>query len=396
MTDDRNRVRLLVNGTDFGGWKSVSISAGIDRQARDFDLSVTDRWPGSDVPRRIAPGDACQVFIGSDLVLTGYVDGTPISYDAKSVTVGVKGRSKTADLVDCSAIHEPGQFKGRKVEQIAAELAAPYGVAVLAAVDTGAPIADHQIQQGEAVFESIDRMLKLRALLSTDDADGRLVLTRAGSARAATDLVVGENVLTGSASLDCKDRFSEYRIKGQRTADAAAGGGDEDGDDDEDAGAVAVAVVDDEGPDIAAITADAAGASQVAAVQADTGITRKRVLVIVADGQPDGGTARERARWEAAHRAGKSFETSYTVQGWRQADGRLWVPNELVRVRDPIIGFDLEMLISAVSYSLSESGSVATLTVAPKAAYELLPETPQAKGKGKTGATLTPPIVEFD
>ncbi|TWA90693.1 prophage tail gpP-like protein [Azospirillum brasilense] len=381
MTDDRNRVRLLVNGTDFGGWKSVGIAAGIDRQARDFDLSVTDRWPGSDVPRRIAPGDACQVFIGADLVLTGYVDGTPISYDAKSVTVGVKGRSKTADLVDCSAIHEPGQFKGRKVEQIAAELAAPYGVAVLAAVDTGAPIADHQIQQGESVFESIDRMLKLRALLSTDDADGRLVLTRAGSARAATDLVVGENVLTGSASLDCKDRFSEYRIKGQRTADGA---GDEDAGDDGD------------GPDIGAFTADAAATSQVAAVQADTGIKRKRVLVIVADGQPDGGTARERARWEAAHRAGKSFETSYTVQGWRQADGRLWVPNELVRVRDPIIGFDLEMLISAVSYSLSESGSVTTLTVAPKAAYELLPETPQAKGKGKTGATLTPPVVEFE
>lgn len=383
MTDDRNRVRLLVNGTDFGGWKSVGIAAGIDRQARDFDLSVTDRWPGSDVPRRIAPGDACQVFIGADLVLTGYVDGTPISYDAKSVTVGVKGRSKTADLVDCSAIHEPGQFKGRKVEQIAAELAAPYGVAVVAAVDTGAAIADHQIQQGESVFESIDRMLKLRALLSTDDADGRLVLTRAGSARAATDLVVGENLLTGSASLDCKDRFSEYRIKGQRTADGA-------GDEDEDAGD------DGGGPDIGAFTADAAATSQVAAVHADTGIKRKRVLVIVADGQPDGGTARERARWEAAHRAGKSFETSYTVQGWRQADGRLWVPNELVRVRDPIIGFDLEMLISAVSYSLSESGSVTTLTVAPKAAYELLPETPQAKGKGKTGATLTPPIVEFD
>ncbi|CAO3451832.1 Phage tail protein Mup44, P [Azospirillum argentinense] len=379
MTDERNAVRLLVNGTDFGGWKSVSISAGIDRQARDFDLSVTDRWPGSDVPRRIAPGDECQVFIGADLVLTGYVDTTPISYDAKSVTVGVKGRSKTADLVDCSAIHEPGQFKGRKVEQIAAELAAPYGVAVLAAVDTGAPIADHQVQQGETVFESIDRLLKLRALLSTDDAEGRLVLTRAATARAATDLVVGENILTGSTDLDCKDRFSEYRIKGQRAAD------DDDDDGDDEGG----------GPDIGALLGAAAPTSQVMAVQADTAIRRRRVLVIVADGQPDGGTARERARWEAAHRAGKSFEATYTVQGWRQGDGRLWVPNALVRVRDPVIGFDVDMLVSAVSYSLSEAGSVTTLTVAPQAAYELLPEPPKAKGK-KGAATLSPLIVEFD
>ncbi|QCO07540.1 phage baseplate assembly protein [Azospirillum argentinense] len=382
MTDERNAVRLLVNGTDFGGWKSVRIAAGLDRQARDFELSVTDRWPGSDVPRRIAPGDACQVFIGADLVLTGYVDATPISYDAGTVTVGVKGRSKTADLVDCSAIHEPGQFKGRKVDQVAAELAAPYGVAVVVAVDTGAPIADHQVQQGESVFESIDRMLKLRALLSTDDAEGRLVLTRAATARAATDLVVGENILTGSADLDCKDRFSEYRIKGQRTADGAAGD-DEDGDDE------------DGGPDIGALLGAAAPTSQVVAVQADTAIRRRRVLVIVADGQPDGGTARERARWEAAHRAGKSFEATYTVQGWRQGDGRLWVPNALVRVRDPVIGFDVDMLVSAVSYSLSEAGSVTTLTVAPQAAYELLPETPKAKGK-KGVATLSPPIVEFD
>ncbi|MGY0794337.1 phage baseplate assembly protein [Azospirillum argentinense] len=379
MTDERNAVRLLVNGTDFGGWKSVRIAAGLDRQARDFELSVTDRWPGSDVPRRIAPGDACQVFIGADLVLTGFVDATPISYDADTVTVGVKGRSKTADLVDCSAIHEPGQFKGRKVDQIATELAAPYGVAVLAAVDTGAPIADHQVQQGESVFESIDRLLKLRALLSTDDAEGRLVLTRAATARAATDLVVGENILTGSADLDCKDRFSEYRIKGQRAAD----GDDDDGGDE------------DGGPDIGALLGAAAPTSQVVAVQADTAIRRRRVLVIVADGQPDGGTARERARWEAAHRAGKSFEATYTVQGWRQGDGRLWVPNALVRVRDPVIGFDVDMLVSAVSYSLSEAGSVTTLTVAPQAAYELLPEPPKAKGK-KGAVTLSPPIVEFD
>jgi prophage tail gpP-like protein len=366
MTTDQNRVRLVVNGTEFGGWKEAEITAGIDRLARDFDLSVTDRWPGSDVARRIAPGDECRVYIGADLVLTGYVDATPISYDATRVSVGVKGRSKTADLVDCSAIHEPGQWQGRRIEQIASDLARPYGVQVRAAADTGAPIADHQIQQGESVFESIDRMLKLRALLSTDDAQGRLVLTRAGASQASTALAVGENVLTGSAGLDFKDRFAEYIVKGQRAA------------------------WDDLGAEVAATDGDeidpvATAVTQVEARHPDGSIRRTRKLVIIADGQPDGGTARDRGRWEAANRAGRSYQATYTVLGWRQGDGRLWVPNEIVRVRDPIIGFDLDMLVAEVTYSLSDAGTIATLTVAPRAAYELLPETPKARG-GTSGA----------
>ncbi|WP_188260876.1 phage baseplate assembly protein [Azospirillum tabaci] len=375
MTEERDRVRLLVNGSDYGGWKAVSISAGIDRQARDFTLVVTDRWPGSDVPRRIAPGDACKVYIGSDLVLTGYVDGTPITYDATSVTVGVKGRSRTADLVDCSAINAPGQWKGRKIEQIAADMAAPYGVPVIAVVDTGAPIADHQLQPGESVFESIDRLLKLRALLSTDDAQGRLVLTRAGSAKATTALVVGENVLSGSADLDFRDRFSEYVVKGQRQGSES------------DAKATLI--------DFSGNSKPAAATSQVQARQADSGIKRKRVLVIVADGQPDGVSARDRARFEAAHRAGKSYQASYTVQGWRQASGALWEPNQIVHVRDPILGFSLDMLVAEVTYGLSESGTTTTLTVAPMAAYELLPESPDAKKKGGSGAKPGETVVEF-
>ena len=103
--DTANQVRLLVGSSEYGGWKAVRISAGIERQARDFDLDVTDRWPGqTSIPRRIQPGDVCQLFIGPDLVLTGYVDATPIKYDGRSVSVGVRGRSKTADLVDCCPV----------------------------------------------------------------------------------------------------------------------------------------------------------------------------------------------------------------------------------------------------------------------------------------------------
>ncbi|HLO61386.1 MAG TPA: hypothetical protein VK165_00320 [Azonexus sp.] len=387
-----NVVRLLVNGREFGGWKSVRISAGIERQARDFALEVTDRWPGqTDVPRRIRAFDACQVYIGNDLVLTGWVDGTPIKHDAKSVTVGVKGRSKTADLVDCCPI-EPGQstksgsgggswgdvvgpdgktakvvapptktasqWRNAKMETIAAALAAPYSVRVIAETDTGKAIPDHQVQQGETVFESIDRMMRLRHVLSTDNERGDLVFIDVGSAgKAATAIEVGPNgnAESGDAPLDYKGVFSQYIVKGQRAGNDAEFGGDvseEQGSSDEDLGAVAGSIE----------TEDAASAS-------DSRSKRRRVLVIKQSGHADEGTCSDRALYEKAHRAAKALETTYVVNGWRQQDGSLWRPNQIVRVRDPIVGFDADMVVAEVSWILDKDGLRSEIRVGPPDGY---------------------------
>jgi prophage tail gpP-like protein len=354
MTNDPNAVRLVVNDKEYGGWKSVSITAGIERQARDFDLSVTDRWPGqTDIPRRIRPGDLCEVFIGDDRILTGYVDATPINYDATQISVGVKGRSKTGDLVDCSAINKPGSWAGAKIERIAADLAGTYGIKVTTQRDTGAALA-HTIDQGETVFESIDRMLKLRQLLATDDELGRLVFIDVGSAGTAkTSLKLGDNVKSAEAPLDYKDVYTEYICKGQR-----AGTDDDFGD---------------------------TVAGESAALTDTSVLSRRRVLLKKSSGQTDGGTAAQRVKYEQAHRKAKALETTYTVQGWRQADGSLWRHNMFVRVIDPVIGFDDEFVISEITYSLSEDGQIAKIQVGPKDGYVNSPAKKAVKKGGDGG-----------
>lgn len=340
MTDE---VTLRVNGIDFGGWKEIEIVAGIERQARDFTLSVTQRWPGAtDIPRRIKQGDVCEVFIGADKLLTGYVDATPIRYDARSMTIGVKGRSKTADLVDCSAVHKTGQWRNTKIERIAADLASPFGLEVIADASTGAAIAEHQIQPGETAFECIDRLLKLRQLLSTDDADGRVIFIKTGTGgHATTSLEYGKNILGGDAPLDYKDVFSNYTVTGQRS------GSDNDWGD------------------------AAAGAS---ASISDSTITRHRPLIIIQSGQVNMQICADRARFERAHRAAKALETTYTVQGWRQADGSLWLPNQLVQVVDPIIGFDGTFLVVEVAFRKSDAGTTTALRIGLEAGYIPSPE----------------------
>jgi prophage tail gpP-like protein len=384
--DATNLVRLLVNGSEYGGWKSVRISAGIERQARDFELEVTDRWPGqAEIPRRIQPGDPCQVFIGDDLIMTGYVDATPIRYDGKSVSVGVKGRSKTADLVDCCpiesgkstaassvggqwrdvigpdgkkpnvvkpAVTAVNQWRHQKMEVIAAGLAAPYGVRVIAEVDTGRVIPEHQVQIGETAFESIDRMMRLRHVLSTDNEKGDLVFIDVGSAgMASTALELGKNLLSGSSELDYKGVFSTYICKGQRSGN------------DEQYGAE---VAEEEGE---AVESNSATVTGETATATDARAKRRRVLVIKQSGQADGGTCQDRADYERAHRAAKALQTNYTVAGWRQEEGRMWLPNMMVRVRDALIGFDTNMVIAEISWLMDSQGQRTEIKVGPPDGY---------------------------
>lgn len=356
MTAPSNAVRLIVRGVEFGGWKSVAIQAGIERQVRDFDLTITNKWPGhTDIPRRVHPGDPCEVWIGDDKVLTGYVDATPITYDGTSVSVGVRGRSRTADLVDCAAVNSPGQWRAAKLERIAGDLARPYGVEVIAQVDTGSALT-HAIEQGETVFESIERMLKLRQQLATDDAQGRLLFIEVGSAgQAATALELGKNILRCEAPLDYKDVFTEYVVKGQRP------GNDQEF-----------------GDTVAGVTAT---------ITDDT-IDRRRVLVIKQGGEATSASATERVRYERAHRKAMALATTYTVQGWRQDDGGLWLHNSLVRVRDAAVGFDDEFVVAEIQYQLSEAGMLCLLKVGPKDGYVNKPASAKKKagGEGAAGA----------
>lgn len=353
-----NEVTLVINGREYGGWKDVTISAGIERAARDFSVSITRSWPNApQFQRLVQPFDPVVVYIGQDLVLTGDIDATPINYDEKQVSVGIRGRSKTARLVDCSAVNTPGQWSGVSVERIAQDLAKPYGVNVRALVDTGGPVADHQIQQGESAFESLDRLLALRQLMATDNGDGELLLIEAGTARSTGALVLGGNVLRADAGLDFKEVYSHYTVKGQRASSE----------------------LDDEDDPLLADSLRAVSSST-----SDSLVPYRRELVLKQCGQTDDRQAADQARYERDYRRAKALLTRYTVQGWRTQGGGLWLPNTMVPITDGIIGIDTEWLIAEVEYGLSSSGTLATLQVAPRAGF-IRPLEADGGGKGKRG-----------
>ena len=346
----KNLVSLLIGWHGYSGWHDIRVTRSIETAAADFTISCTDHNLGQLRIAEIRPSDRCTVRIGEDEVITGFIDDVAQSYDAWRRTYTISGRSLTGDLVDCAAPETPGSYYWQRIERIADYLAAPFKVPIRAEVDTGARFDTFQVQPGESVHAAIERLARVNGLIVTDDETGALVLTRAGTGRAGGRIKLGENILAASASFSHRQRFSHYVVKGQQQAD-------KDGD-------------------------DAVRFAAVEATVRDSGVRRYRRLMVVSDSPGNTFQQRQRAQWEASTRAGRALQVSYTLQGWRDPKGKLWRPNSLVRVEDPWLGIDRDLLIVSTSFKLSDTGSTTELQLAPKEAYELLPEVTAAAGAG--------------
>lgn len=345
MTD----IALRVGATRFGGWKALSVALSMRSAAGSFTFSATDKSPGDPVARPIHKGDAAEVLFGDEPLVTGWIDAVRTRYDERSHTLTAEGRDAAADLWDCSVVHEPGEWRGRSVLAIAQAIAEPFGVPVTAAAPVGAPFAVFKAEPGEGAYEAIKRAAAYRALLPISDGQGGLVLTQVGTDRVpAAKLELGVNIASGEAVQTDRERYSLYRLVGQRRE-----------------------VEDD----------TETGAEEASAIQGeaqDPAITRYRPRVIVSSGGSTPQELADLAAWELATRRGRALSATYVVRSWEH-EGGVWRPNTLIPVTDPRLAIRGEMLVTDVTLALSEAGRTATLVVMPPEAYALRaePEPPE-------------------
>lgn len=349
-------LELLVNGMKYSGWTSLGVTRAIDAATTAFTATLTERWEGNGSsaaqvePWPIIPGDSCEVRLASFRMVVGYVDLFKPSYSATDHTINIQGRDKVADLVDCSAVHAPDEWKNIDLLRLAQILATPFGVSVVADIDVGEPFAVCKLQQGETAFKAIERYARQRKALLMPDGAGGLLITRAGVRRAAASLVQGENILDASGTIDHSQRFSSYLVKGQ-----------------------------------ASYSPDSTGETEahIEGAVTDSGIKRYRPMLLVAE---TGGTSsglQARATWEANSRIGKGAAASITVQGWRQSiGGPLWEPGLLVYVRSSWLRMDGWMLIRQATYERGEGGTTTKLEIVSPQAFD--PEPPDGKKSTKS------------
>lgn len=337
------------------GWVKRELDAAAD--SYEFQYADLRLGPGEPVP--IRAGDKCTITLRGNTLLTGYVDDTSFQYNADSLTLTVRGRSKTGDLVDSSAVRQSGRWSNATLRTIAADLCDPFNIDVT--VDPLEGLTDtfkrYAIEPGESCFDAIQRACRLRSAWATCTVDGGLHITRADTGRRSPiALEYGKNIISGERFDSWAQRHSAYLLKGQVPSDEELEG---------------------------------TASSQLAEYVVDEGLNRYRPLLLVSTGHDRKGDLKRRAQWERNRRAGTGERLLYRIDGYgyessdyvgqfkqhRRDTYRLWEPNMLVKIVDPRLEADDWYLVAAVSYRWQaegdDGGRTTDLTLTRKEAFSL-------------------------
>lgn len=335
-TRDDAQISVTVNGQTYEGWLQSEVNRSLETLASTFSIPVS-LTPGN--PPDIKRQDEVQVRIGGHKMVTGYVLAAEPFYNTKDCGLRVTGRSRTGDLVNCSAIFKGGQWRNAKIDRIIKDILEPFGLELAVDTDIGDAVADFKLTHGEYALDAIARAARLRGVLVTDDDSGRVLLTKAGDKLFKGALVRGQNVISMESIGTDEQRHSQYFVYGQSSS-----------------------------------IADFDQARGLKATSIDDDMKRYLPLVINAEGNTTQAELQTMADHTKRVRRGHSMGFRYTVEGWT-FQGEPWPVNQRVPIYDDVAGLDgAEWLICSARPTCSlKDGDITELVVRPREAYDTAP-----------------------
>jgi prophage tail gpP-like protein len=380
MTDD---VSIVIGSTAWGGWERVSITRGVETVPAFFSLIGTERYPDSGNEVDIKPGSPAVVRIGGDTVITGYAERIMRRLSTEEHSVTLRGRSKLADLVDCSGFTQQWQFNNLTLLSMARIVCQPFGISVSAPDGDSAPIPSWMLVLTETGYEFIEEISRWAQKLPYDDENGNLVLAALGDNAHSSGVAEGQNVQEFESVADVSQVYSTISAIYQDTSILEDGGGTTD---------IPYLKDPSTGKPIQAVDNHLPPRSD--------GQARYRPLLIISEqGNGMNNVVPKRVAWEMARRWGRSQEVRVTVDSWRDSGGTLWTPNWLVPVELPSAKLgQATLLITQVTYLRDAEGTRAILTLMPPEAMAPMPSAPfmysaawQAASNGTTTGAQTAP-----
>ena len=331
-----------VSVSGFTDWSMIEISASAEEVVRNAQLTVHSR-PGAGWS--LFPGEPVTITASGDLVLTGFVRDFSPHHDAETWDGSLAIASKSVDATENSVLDKQKTGFAKNMNAQALSKRFDNNGKGFKALGLKLPIEPpHQITPGASLFNEIERVVRGRGVLIHDQPDGSIVMTDKPEGRHSGGVVLGINILEAGAKFSEAGRHSPVVVRGQSTHGTSAEN------------------------------------LRMEAKAEDSGVKRLRPKIIIHEGEATTATIKKRAENEVSRAAGRASSATIIVAGWRDAAGKIWQPNWLVKVEDERIYLNRDMLISSVRLVQTTddegSGTYAELSLVD----------PRALGKSKSKA----------
>lgn len=368
-----SKIELIIGNQAIEGWESFTIRRSLDRLCGDFSLTLTNQE--DDVTNALKAGIPCSINIDEHKFISGYTFRRANSASGTSTSLSLSGRDKTSDLVDCASINKSSTWTNSTLKKIVTDICKPFDIFADIRINDY-EFKSFSTETGESAFNAIQRACNERAVLSNTNRFGDLVIqifdppTKPDT---IDSLIYGDNILTITEDIDLTDRFSEYFVRGQSSGNGKAW--------------------------------NFAQLEKVGRAF-DFEINRYRPLVISSERKASSKSVIERAAWEAQLRAGGSFIYTVTVNGFfqRESESTLYDTTEIAEQGEENFGVfnsknpwaigdivplivdkwdvDKLMVISDITYSLSNAGELTSMTLKDPLTYISKPTGKIGKNNG--------------
>lgn len=307
MVDD-NVATIKANDQLYTAWESVMVRRDYDTAISVFEFSAAENAYGPDNQNlKLGPGDKVEITLGGVKVLTGRITTRSVAFDHQSHQVVLAGRSLMQEALVSSVKVVQGNYNATTFEQATRAVLQPHGINLVmqnAPAIASKPFKNLAVQYGETCLEFISRIAMMRGLILTDDADGNLIAGQA-DASAAPDaaLVQGVNILRGTGKLDDQSVVGKMAAVSQQPGD------------------------DSNWPP----------RDRSATLTDSNSLYPNRLHLFVSEHPGDNEDLVARVQYEKNRSNWPSVQCSFTVAGWKKADGSLWWPAKFVSIYCPMI-----------------------------------------------------------
>jgi len=329
----KSEIFITVSGKTYSGWKNLSIKKNLDSITGSFSFLIKEVWLSNKKSIPFNEGDPVKIKCNDINLMSGYIDKISISDTPKESTLTLEGREKTEDIVDCSAELNSYEFSSINLLQLSKRLCAPFGINVFDNVGITGKTFAWTVQQGETVFQTIERASRKIGVLLISNDNGDIAINKIGSNVPDGLLEYGKNVIEGHYSEDYTSRFKKYITRGQSSDDDIIG-------------------LDSEG------------------ISYDNNIERYRPKIILIESGANSQDCQDRSEWESSVALARSKRWTITCQDWFQSERQMWEINQLVKLNYPKLKSNgLKLLINSVNYTKNSEGTKAIITLVDKNSY---------------------------